>query len=241
MSYKTIIIDDDLNGINAIINLFDQFDFPAEVVGTAQTIEEGIPQLNQHQPDLLFLDIEMKNESGFDLLEIWDSKNTKVIFCTGYDQYAIKALKNGAYDYILKPLDYKEFMALFKKLDEESVENEEKSESTEKEEAKAKLTIKSPGGVYLIDFCEINFLKADGRYTQIHYDNEKECTSSQNLGSLEETLECADFQRINKSLIINRDRLKGVEKRGAKSFLFFVGGELEVTDGIRKSTLKLLE
>ena len=119
MIYKAMIIDDDPNGIQAITNLVTQFEFPVNIIGSATTLADGIPLLNKYTPDLLFLDIEMKNESGFDLLEIWEPNDTKVIFCTGYDQYAIKALKKGAYDYILKPLDYKEFMALFKKTEKE--------------------------------------------------------------------------------------------------------------------------
>ncbi|MEZ4938736.1 MAG: response regulator, partial [Crocinitomicaceae bacterium] len=175
MSFKALIIDDDANGIQAIKNIIKQFDFPAEIIGSAQTLEEGVSLLKKHQPDLLFLDIEMKNESGFDLLEIWEPGNTKVVFCTGYDQYAIKALKKGAYDYILKPLDYKEFMALFKKLEEDhspSLQDKKDPAVTNK------ISIKSPGGIYIIDICEINFLKADGRYTLINYDSGKDCTSS---------------------------------------------------------------
>ncbi|MCB0479415.1 MAG: response regulator, partial [Crocinitomicaceae bacterium] len=151
MSFKALIIDDDANGIQAIKNIIKQFDFPAEIIGSAQTLEEGVSLLKKHQPDLLFLDIEMKNESGFDLLELWEPGNTKVVFCTGYDQYAIKALKKGAYDYILKPLDYKEFIALFKKLEEEQSGNKF-GDSSKNNGEKNKLTIKSPGGVHIIDF-----------------------------------------------------------------------------------------
>lgn len=236
-----MIIDDDPNGIQAITNLVTQFEFPVNIIGSATTLADGIPLLNKYTPDLLFLDIEMKNESGFDLLEIWEPNDTKVIFCTGYDQYAIKALKKGAYDYILKPLDYKEFMALFKKLDTESKESFSNSAQENTADSKNRLTIKSPGGIFIIDFCEINYLKADGRYTSIHYGDHKECTSSKNLGQFEEELEFANFERVSKSLIINKDRLKGVEKKGANSYILFKGEELEISDGIRKSLIKMLD
>jgi two-component system LytT family response regulator len=237
--YKTVIIDDDLNGIKAIQNMFDQFGYPAEVVGTAQSIQEGIPILNETKPDLLFLDIEMKNESGFDLLDVWNNDDTKVIFCTGYDQYAIKALKNGAYDYILKPLDYKEFSELFKKLD--SISDVTSPNSSSEEKDKERLVVKSLGGMHIIDFCDINYLKADGRYTEISYGEAKKCVSSKNIGSFDGNLKCARFVKLNKSVIINQDQLRGVEKRGNSSHIIFKNDELEVSDSLRKNIMKLLE
>lgn len=239
MTYKTIIIDDDANSIQAIVNIIDQFGYPAEIVGSAQSIKEGIPLLNLHQPDLLFLDIEMKNESGFDLLDVWKNENTKIVFCTGYDHYAIKALKNGVFDYILKPLDYKEFSELFKKLDAESkMTNEEsKEENAENEQ----LVVKSLGGMHLIDYCDINYLKADGRYTEISYGQAKKCISSKNIGTYDGELKCGQFVRLNKSLIINQKQLVGVEKRGNSSYIIFKNEELEVSDGLRKNIMKLLD
>lgn len=243
MKYKAIIIDDDQNGIQAIINLINQFELPAEIVGTAQTIAEGIPLLNKEEPDLLFLDIEMKNESGFELLEIWEPKDIKVIFCTGYEEYAIKALKKGAFDYILKPLDYKEFIALFAKLEENrSIQVSQTGQSSPlNEENNSKITIKSPGGIFIIETNEINYFLAEGRYTIINHGDDQEITSSKNLGHYESLIKDDKFIRSAKSMIINKDRLKGVEKRGSKSYIHFNGCELEISDGIRKSIMKLLE
>lgn len=238
MTFKAVIVDDDANGIQAIKNLVDQFSFPAEIVGSAQSIEEAIPILNKTKPDILFLDIEMNNESGFDLLEVWNNDETKVVFCTGYDQYAIKALKEGAYDYILKPLDYKEFTALFQKLEKEKSEKGFTSASNEDD---TKLIVKSPGGMHIIDYCDINYLKADGRYTEINYNSGKTCLSSKNLGQYEDEIQIDCFVRINKSMIINHKNLRGVEKRGNQSVIIFENTELEISDGIRKSLIKMMD
>lgn len=236
-----MIIDDDENAIQAVKNLISQFNYPATIVESANSIAEGIPKLNQHKPDLLFLDIEMKNETGFELLESWSNQKTKIIFCTGYDQYGIEAIKTGAYDYLLKPLDYKEFSKLFSRLDKDKTLTNNKFKQESDLYKEDKIIVKSAGGVQLIEPHSINYLKADGRYTEINYADNKSCLSSKNLGTFDEILEQPNFQKINKSLIINNNKLRGVEKRGECSLILFQASQLETSDTIRKKVIKLLE
>ena len=106
---KIVIIDDEYNAIELISSiLMDNFP-DAKIVGKAQSPLEGIKLINQHKPDLVFLDIEMPGANGFDVLEALPDRNFETIFITAYDKYAIKAFKYSAIDYILKPIDIEEF------------------------------------------------------------------------------------------------------------------------------------
>src|SRR5688572_30097861 len=110
MKLKIVIIDDEKNSREGLKNLLAEFCPDTEVVGMAGNIAEGLAQIQTLQPDLVLLDIEMQSATGFDLLEKVPEIRFDVIFTTAYEQYAIKAIKFSAMDYLLKPIDVKELV-----------------------------------------------------------------------------------------------------------------------------------
>src|SRR5215467_12702443 len=112
-----IIIDDELKGRLALKQkLIDYCSDDVEVLGEATSGEEGLAQINKHQPNIIFLDIEMPRMDGFEMLRNIKSKNFHIIFTTAYDQYAIKAIKYAAFDYLLKPVDIEELRLCISKI-----------------------------------------------------------------------------------------------------------------------------
>ena len=108
--YRAIIVDDEKGGREHLATILKEF-FDIEIKAHASNAKEAITAIEEHQPDLLFLDIEMPGENGFDLLEKLENINFDVIFTTAYDHYAIKAIKYSALDYLLKPIDANELEA----------------------------------------------------------------------------------------------------------------------------------
>ncbi len=105
MAIKVIVIDDEKGARESLHNLIDKYCPQIEVAAKASNIDEAFKLINELSPQLIFLDIEMPNGNGFDLLQKFDSINFDVIFTTAYDHYAIKAIKYSAIDYLLKPID----------------------------------------------------------------------------------------------------------------------------------------
>ena len=105
MMQRTIIIDDELIGINTLKILIERYTPSLSVIATADDPEEGIKLIEEYRPDVVFLDISMPKMDGFELLDKLNYKNFKLIFTTAHEEYAIDALKNKVYDYLLKPID----------------------------------------------------------------------------------------------------------------------------------------
>ena len=113
---KALIVDDEQDAVNFIHSLINEFCPMLNVVGTAFSSKEAISAINQTHPDIVFLDVEMPNGSGFDLLAHFPEKKFDVIFITAFDHYALKAIKFSAVDYLLKPININEFIQAVEKI-----------------------------------------------------------------------------------------------------------------------------
>jgi two-component system LytT family response regulator len=118
MNIRSIIIDDEPNNIENLRSIINTYYPEVEVVATALNAADGINAIKAHQPDLVFLDIQMPGASGFDVLRAFTPVNFEVVFITAYDQYGIQAIKFSALDYLLKPIDITEFKLAIRKATE---------------------------------------------------------------------------------------------------------------------------
>lgn len=209
MAIKTIIIDDEQNARENLKLILSDFCKDVNVVAEAGSAEEARKLITKHQPNLLFLDINMPNEDGFELLDSIKEKNFSVIFITAHNQFALKALKAGAIDYIEKPIDIEDLQAAVSKINIEedaSVDyNMIKSLLDEyKSELKAEtIAVPTLSGYEILKAEDIVHLEADESYTKIFLADGSKCVSSMTIARYEKVLDNNTFFRVHKSHIIN--------------------------------------
>lgn len=211
-----IIVDDERKSRVALESLLQTFCPEVELVGIASNADEGIRLIKASQPKLVFLDIEMPNGSGFDLLAHFDTLDFEVIFTTAYDQYALKAFKVTALDYLLKPIDPEDLQAAVQKLDRKLPTREKEDPYRELirqlRPGKMKMALPTLSGIRFIPVDTIIRLEADGSYTKVICENSTPVTVSKNIKELEENLPEALFFRAHKSHIINLEFVESYTK-----------------------------
>lgn len=203
---KALIIDDESHAIEAIEILLKEFHDSVEIVGTSTSVSGGLQLLNKLRPDLVFLDIELKDGIGFEIVERTKHLSYKLIFTTAYNQYAIQAFKVRAIDYLLKPIDLKEFYAIMQHV----IDHYAVTES----QANAKpgvIKIPENDSYTLVPTHEILYLQADSNYTKI-FTQTKSYILSKTLKEFESKLLKEDFCRVHHSYIVNLNAIKKLSK-----------------------------
>jgi two-component system, LytTR family, response regulator len=224
---KAILIDDEKHCIITLEHLLSKHK-DVTIVATTQDSTQAQELIRIHQPDLVFLDIEMPNMNGFDVLSLFNPVPFKVIFTTAYDQYALKALRLNALDYLLKPLDDEEItIALDKFKDQEvSITSEQVQNLHLFTNGKMQDTIalSTQEGLLFVKIDDIMYLEASSNYTMIVMHDKSKHLASKTLATFEEVLsDNTLFFRSHKSHIVN---LKFI-----KQYIRGEGGELIMQDG----------
>ena len=206
---KTIIVDDEKKGAEVLQLMLENHCPHIKVVAVEYSAMKAIDAINTHKPDLVFLDIEMPKATGFDVIEATKSHDYKIIFTTAYEQYAIKAVKVNAFDYLLKPIDIEELMTAVS-----NFETQFSSKSTpHKDDAAAisssahskskRISIPTQEGLIFVDAAEIIRLEAESNYTQLYLKSKKKMTVSKTLKYFEDLLSKNEFCRVHNVHIIN--------------------------------------
>lgn len=209
---RAVIIDDEKKGREGLKNLLEEFCPEVIVEATASTVDNGIEIIRKHNPDLVFLDIEMQTATGFDLLDRFGNITFEVIFATAYDQYAIKAFKFNALDYLLKPIDIQELKLAVKKVKERlGVKKAAKDDlsANAKQTENVRLVLSTSEGVFFVENSSILRCDADGAYTHFHLKDGRKIMISKNIKEYEHLLGESHFCRVHNSHIIN---LKEVDR-----------------------------
>ena len=192
---QSIIVDDELNAIKTLEWELSSLESWVKVDKTFTKAEDAIEYLtyNSQNVDLVFLDIQMPTMNGFDFLDSFKTRNFEVIFVTAYDEYAIKAIKESAVDYILKPVEQEELEKALKKI---------VSKHKQKDQHNGKITIPLENKLMFLDSDDIIYCKSDGNYSKIHTDKESYLISK-TLKFVENLLPSDQFYRIHQSYIVN--------------------------------------
>ena len=222
--YNVIIVDDEEN-LQQTLDILIRYNCPElYIVGIASSAEEARDLLKENEVDLIFLDISMPNENGFEFIASIPKENYSIIFTTAYEEYALKAIKANAIDYLLKPIDPSElkdavdkaisFFELRNRKEEvQKVYNESLNNLTQhiqnKNQQITKITVVEKFGFRIVELDSIRFFEADSNYTIIHLSGLDKIVSSKSLGEYEKILDSSVFFRIHKSTIINLNFLKG--------------------------------
>ncbi len=229
--YKAIIIDDEPDAIDSLEFKIKKFCHNVGIVGSAKNVTEGLREIRDKKPDIVFLDIEMPNENGFDLLDKIKERNFEVIFVTAYNNYAIKAFKYSAIDYLLKPVDIKELIAAVERIEKVRVKGVDSNRRYNillenlKTDSPSKLAVPQIGHTEYLDQNDILKIDAERCYSIITLLNKQQLTVSQNLSSLTNSLsDNKIFMRIHKSHIVNLNHVKSMKLKK-------YGGVVEMVDG----------
>lgn len=226
--YHTVIIDDDQLSRRGLRRILEQNFSEIEILGEADSVASGLQLINELDPDLVFLDIEMPDGSGFDLLEMLRKVNFKVVFTTSYTDYAITAFKYSAFDYIVKPVLIENVRATINRINEIPVlqekERVEVLKRTLKPENGEDQTIALPemNGFTIVRVRDIVRCEGERNYSRIFFSNGTSVLVSRTLLDFDNLLVAHGFFRIHRSHLIN---LKNVNR-----YLKCDGGIIEMND-----------
>ncbi len=212
---KAIIIDDEEKSRVTLNNLISKHCENITVIEHCQSVAEGVKSISKNNPDLVFLDIEMPFENGFTLFEKIKNPSFQIIFTTAYDQYAIKAIKYSALDYLLKPVDVDDLKNAVKKCEAKSKAEPNRSDDIEMllsalklKSKSAKIAVPTFEGLQMISANEIVKCIADESYTHITLADGSKLVVSRILKEFEELLSDLNFLRIHNSSLINLSHVK---------------------------------
>ncbi len=203
--YTALIIDDEEPGRKNLALMLGKYCPEIEILGDAASAVEGKEKLLQLNPDLLFLDVQMPEIDGFDLLDSLTKKNFATVIVTAHAEYGIKAVKAGALDYILKPIVIKELQQAIKKVAEYYDSKSEQNTDAQKPE---RLTLSHTGGFTVVEIKDITRLEADNNYTKVFTTDKKMYYVSKPLKVFEDNLKDIIFFRVHRSFIINLNHVK---------------------------------
>ncbi|MDO9257708.1 MAG: LytTR family DNA-binding domain-containing protein [Bacteroidales bacterium] len=215
-----LLIDDEPSAIKSLEWEIENFCKNVKIVGTFTNAMLAAEFLRKNTVDCVFLDIEMPDMDGFQFLELFPNRNFSVVITTAFDQYAIKAIKESALDYLLKPIDSDDLIACFTKIEQQksSVSISEKLEiSLEKilqstVLSQKKINITNDGKMIFLNPDDIIYCESDGNYCTIYLENKEKIVLSQKLKFMEEKLAQLQFFRIHNSYLINLNKVKEFHK-----------------------------
>jgi len=209
---KAIVVDDEMFGREQIKSLLKRYFQQVVLVAEAADAAEALRQIYFHKPDLVFLDIEMPDKGGFEMLDNIQEHDFEIIFVTAYDQYALKAIKFSALDYLLKPIDKEEFKSAVNKFldkrknayDRKSVINNFIRNYTSQSTDSFRLAVNSALKTFFLLPEEIIRCEADGNYTKITCSNCETILSSKTLKEFDDLLSDFDFIRVHRAHLVNK-------------------------------------
>ena len=212
---RCVLIDDENNSLEMMEWLIRTYCPQVSIEAMCNSSEKGIAAIKKFKPDVVFLDIEMPHMNGFDMLEQFDKLFFDVVFCTAYDQFAIKAFKYSALNYLLKPVDPADLQETIRRL-------EEKNSSPSKEQiemllqnirgntkpAVRRIALTTNDGMIFVSTQDILYCEAESNYTSVVLKGGKKILVSKVLKDIDETLAGSDFYRIHNSFLINLNHIK---------------------------------
>jgi two-component system, LytTR family, response regulator len=214
MQTKIIIVDDEKDAVDSLELMLNEYCSDITIVGKAFSVIEAIKEIQNKKPDIVFLDIEMPHGTGFDILDSIPERKFSVIFTTAYNDYAIKAIKASAIDYLLKPIDIDELIGAVEKAREQIQKSlfppliKEIPASQAISALHKKITVISNSSIEFINMDEIIRIEGAGSYSIIFLINDKKIIASKHLKEFQNILPEEIFCRVHNSHIINLHLVK---------------------------------
>lgn len=207
MNIRAVIVEDSRLARNELKELIKKHS-EVQLVGEAENVDDGFELIQTEKPDLLFLDINMPEKDGFELLEMLDEVPITV-FTTAFDEYAIKSFEYNALDYLLKPVSEKRFGMALEKVRAKMEAGDQNSDKTKKLTAKSQIFIKDGESCWLVKIGDISLFEIVGNYTRVFFDDKKPLLYK-SLNQVEEKLPEESFFRANRQQIVNTNFIENV-------------------------------
>ena len=244
---KAIIVDDEPYCSETLVTLLGEYCPDVEVVGVCQNGVDAIAAIRQFSPDLVFLDVEMPKMNGFEMLEQLPAVNFEIIFATSYDQYALKAIRFSAIDYLLKPIDQEELVKAVQKV----VHRTQKPITQQLEillqkihhpaTPISKMAMRTMEGLQMIQVDQIISCESDSNYTILHLKDKKKKVVSSTLKEIEELLEDHSFSRVHRCYLINLNEIEKYVKGEGGYLIMSDGSTVDVSRNKKDILLKRLQ
>ncbi len=243
---KALVIDDENRTRDLIAKMINSFGLDIKAISAGESVVSGLKAIEEHNPDIVFLDIQMPDGTGFDLLRSIPNKSFEVIFITAHEEFAIKAIKFSALDYILKPIDADELKV--------AVERAIKSLGNKKEESqfdalqlniqpnqKRRLVLKTQESVHVVELDSIIRCESERNYTSFFITGGKKIVVSKTLKDYEILLAGHNFLRVQQSHLINLDFVSRYDKINGGTIVMKDASEVPLSQAKREIFFKILE
>ena len=246
---KAFIIDDEFQSRSVLQNMLHQYFPEISVVGQASTVEKGVQGIKEYNPNIVFLDIQMNGETGFDLLNLLPEINFGLIFTTAFDKYAIKAFRFNAIDYLLKPIVVDELIEAVNKVKQRTASAQTASKGLLEQlyhdmqnphKIHDKIAIPTTEGYMVIPVNEIVYCHANSNYTEFYLTNKKRILSSYTLKQYDEILTKQSFFRAHRSYLINLEHIKMYRKGEGGEIIMSNDHEIALSSTHKDEFLHLL-
>lgn len=233
---KTLIIEDKVYIRKGLLSLLELIETNVNVIGECESVKEALIVANACKPDLVFLDINLTDGTAFDFLSQTENLNFKVIFITAYEEYALQALKIGAVDYLLKPVDIDELKTALNKVSNLSIKEQKQQINVVKHvwnKEDDKLILSLHDSFQVIDLNDLVYCESDKGYTTFHCTNNKRHVASKTLKEFENQLTSFNFIRPHQSYIVN---IKFIDKYDKSGMIYLKDGKKIPVSSRKKET-----
>ena len=221
--WRTLIVDDEAKGRMSLSAMLTLLEAPVELIDEAATVDEAVRKIELHKPDLVFLDIMLQRGTGFDILETLNYHQFQLIFVTAFDNFALKAFRYAALDYITKPIDPDHLKEALSRLrTNENIEQKLEALLTNRKSLE-RIALPDAQGIRLVKTQDILYCHSQNNYTEFYFLDSKPIVVSKTLKEYEDLLTEQGFLRVHQSYLININRMSQFVKQD--------GGYVQMQDG----------
>lgn len=245
---KAILIDDEISNLENLQTLLKKHCQQVNIMATSQSVDDAINAIEKHQPDLVFLDIQMGEQTGFDVLSQLPKRNFEVIFVTAYDHYGIQAVKFAALDYLLKPIDIEELIYAVNKAQQKLASKMQNlqidflmQQLKNQEPTNAKIALPMQSEIRYIALNEIVRCEADNTYTFFFLVNDEKVLVSKSLKEYADLLKPNGFLRTHQSHLVNPLFVKSWLKEDGGILLLTTGEKIPISKPNKEAVKQALQ
>lgn len=245
---RAILVDDEISNLENLRGLLERHCPQVSIQATAQNVSDAVVAIGKYLPDLVFIDIQMGDETGFDVLKLLPSRNFEVIFVTAYDQYGIQAVKFAALDYLLKPIDIEELTNAVNKAGHKVAKQLQTSQldfllqQLKKPESSAStIALQMQSEIRYVNLSEIIRCEADNTYTHFFLSSNEKILVSKSLKEYADLLRPNGFLRTHQSHLVNPKYVKSWLKEDGGILLLLSGEKIPVSKPNKETVKQALQ